>query len=199
MTLFPLCIKRSVGRSVIQSNGQTVSQPVGLSVGRLVDRSVSQSSSYSVIRSIGQSASQCEKIVVLASKFRFLEFLVLKTCRLKACACTCTGSGSAAIEIDSARKPLWHVLVYTSHSFCNASLSYLRQFHSPRKSITTFIVESLGPARSRSNRVPQKCFRAILGWRNVTNDFVAQLVKGCPSLHFLYTFKCIFRIKFLHA
>ena len=146
MTLFLLCIDqsansfrysigRSIDRSVSQSSGQTVSQPVGLSFG-LVDRSVSQSSGYSVIRSIGQSASQCEKIVVLASKFRFLEFLVLKTCRLKACACTCADSGSAAIEIDSARKLLWHVVVHTSNSFFNASLSYPRRSHSPRKPIS---------------------------------------------------------------
>ena len=127
---------RSVGRSFSQSIKWSNRQPASWSVVRLVDRSVSQSSGYSVIRSIGQSASQCEKIVVLASKFRFLEFLVLKTCRLKACACTCADSGSAAIEIDSARKLLWHVVVHTSNSFFNASLSYPRRSHSPRKPIS---------------------------------------------------------------
>ena len=106
---------RSVGRSIVQLVNQMVKPSASQLVCRLVDRSVSQSAGYSVIRSIGQSASQCEKIVVLASKFRFLEFLVLETCRLKAWACTCTGNGSVAIEIDSARKPLWHVFVYTSN------------------------------------------------------------------------------------
>ena len=112
-----------MGRSVSQSNGQTVSQPVGLSVGWLIGQSVS----HPVPRSFGRWVRQpvsAKKNVVLASKFRFFEFLLLKTCRLKACACTCADSGSAAIEIDSARKPLWHVFVYTSsrrifvYTFC---------------------------------------------------------------------------------
>ena len=127
---------RSVGRSIVQLVNQVVkpsAKPVGLSFGWLIGQSVSHPVTRSVIRSIGQSASQCEKIVVLASKFRFL---VLKTCRLKACACTCADSGSAAIEIDSARKLLWHVVVHTSNSFFNASLSYPRRSHSPRKPIS---------------------------------------------------------------
>ena len=110
MTLLLLCIDRSansfsysIGGSFSQSIKWSNRQQASWSVGRLVDRSVSQSSGSSVIRSMGQTASQCEKIVVLASKFRFFEFLLLKTCRLKACACTCADSGSAAIEIDSAR------------------------------------------------------------------------------------------------
>ena len=123
MTLLLLCIDRSansfsnsIGRSVVQ----LVNQMLKPSASQLVCRSVGWSVSQSVIRLLGHSVDRSVsqsvgKIVVLASKFRFLEFLVLKTCRLKAWACTCTGSCSAAIEIDSARKPLWHVFVYTSN------------------------------------------------------------------------------------